>query len=48
MFLYLHETSHIEKIEVTDFENGNIFFQIPAKNTKVRNFLLETQKSNFE
>ena len=37
--LFLHETSHIETFEGTDFENGNRFFQIPAKNTQIRNFL---------
>ena len=38
-FYFFHETSHIEKIEGTDFENGNSFFQILAKNTQIRNFL---------
>ena len=39
ILLFLHETSHIEKFEGTDFDNGNSFFQIPAKNTLMRNFL---------
>ena len=30
-FLLLHKTSLTEKVEGVDFENGNIFFQIPAK-----------------
>ena len=38
-FLILHEASYIEKFEGTDYENGNSFFQIPAKNTQMRNFL---------
>ena len=38
-FLFLHETSHIEKLEDNDFENDNSCFQIPAKNTQIRNFL---------
>ena len=25
-YLFLHETSHIEKFEGTDFDNGNSFF----------------------
>ena len=39
-YLFLHETSHIEKFEGTDFDNGNsFFFQIPAKNTQIQNFI---------
>ena len=38
-FLFLHKNSHIEKFEGSDFENDNSFFQIPAKNTQIRNFL---------
>ena len=36
--LSLHETSLVEKFEGTEFENGNSFCQIPAKNTQIRNF----------
>ena len=38
-FLFLHETSRVDKSEGTDFENRKSFFQILAKNTQIRNFL---------
>ena len=47
-FWLLHETSHNEKFEGTDFENGNSFSQIPAKKYSNTKFSLKTQKCNFE
>ena len=38
-FLIFHEASHIEKVEGTNYENGNSFFQVLAKNTQIQNFL---------
>ena len=46
-FLFLHETSHIEKLEDNDFENENSCFQIPAKNTQIRNFLWKLKSFFF-
>ena len=35
-FLILHEASHIEKFDVINYENGNSFFQIPAKSAQIQ------------
>ena len=42
IFLFLHETSRIEKFDGTDFDNGNSFFSNSSKKYLNTKFYLKT------